>query len=271
METRERVMDDRSLKPAPGERLVLRGPQPFGRSGVLCSMATGDHRELLAETAVTMAAYGRRHGWDVLLSCENLASGRPAAWSKVPLVQELLTGYDFVFWIDADAIIVDLDRYVLDEVSDDADIWFAWHSQDRDPNAAVVNTGVFLARSTPFTVGLFDEVWRSEAFINHNWWENAAMINLLGCSLEPPYERVRESAWDDRIGKLDLAWNSVPGYCESPDPVINHHARANRREFGRRLASMSADRKATVAAYPADFHQARSSMIPVLGRLLGRH
>jgi hypothetical protein len=236
-----------SLLPPVGGRLVVAGStRPDGIAPVICSMATGRHRELMAESVPTMLAYAQRHGWSVVLTSEELEPSRPASWSKVKLIQELIASYDFVFWVDADAIIVDLARDLLAEVGDDADAWFARHPQAYDADAAVLNAGVFLVRTSPFAKDLLQAMWDAEQFVDHNWWENAALLDLLGYSLDPPYAKVRESDWESRIGVLDLAWNSVPGYCESPRPAVKHHARSDHDDFGRRLASMAADREATL-------------------------
>jgi hypothetical protein len=232
-------------------------------------MAVGRHRELMAEAAPTLLAYARRHGWSLVLSSEILEPARPAAWTKVKLIQQLTSQYAFVLWIDADAIVVDLARDILAEVDADADVWFARHPQAYDPDAAVLNTGVILARSSPFANALLDAVWNSEQLIEHNWWENAALLDLLGYSLESPYPQLRTTKWQQRIGGLDLAWNSVPGYCESPHPAINHHARSDHDDFGRRLLAMSADRLATIKAYPSDF-PSEHSVSERLRRLIKR-
>jgi hypothetical protein len=232
---------------------------------VICSLATNRHRELLAEAAPTTVAYAARYGWDVVLSSESLTE-RPASWAKVVLVRELMQRYEYVFWVDADAIIVDLSRDLLAEIDDSADVWFARHPQERDPDATVLNAGVFVVRSSPFAESLFATVWEAERFVDHNWWENAALLDLLGFSLEPPFEQVRDTGWLDRIGELDLAWNSVPGYCESPTPALNHHARSDHDDFGRRLAEMRADREATIARFPEAFGPAQRIRTALLRR-----
>ena len=242
-----------SLVPPPGQRSLIAQATRDRPVGVICSLATGRHRELLAESAPTMSAYAHRHGWDVVLSSEDLEPARPASWAKIRLIRELLPRYDHVFWVDADAIIVDLDRDVLAETDADSDIWFARHPQERNPDATVLNAGIILARSTGFVEQLLGKVWEATEFIDHNWWENAALLDLLGYSLDPPYLRVRESAWEERIGELALAWNSVPGYCEADHPALNHHARSDHDDFGRRLAAMAQDRRSVVARWPADF------------------
>jgi hypothetical protein len=249
----------RNLLPVDGGRATIeRSPVGLARpKGVICSLATGRHRELLAETAPSMAAYAQHHGWDLVLSSEHL-SDRPPSWSKLVLVQELTQRYEYVWWIDADAIIVALDRDILAEVGGEADIWFARHPQDRDPDATVLNAGVFLARSGAFTRDLFQSMWDQEQFIEHNWWENAALLDLLGYSLEAPFSKLRETDWDGRIGTLDLAWNNVPGYCESPTPAVNHHARSDHDDFGLRQRAMSNDREGVMVAYPTLFEHLRS-------------
>jgi galactosyl transferase GMA12/MNN10 family len=241
-----------SLVPQPGERMTIAHPDRDRPAGVICSLATGGHRRLMAESAPTMQAYALRHGWDVVLSCEELTE-RPPSWAKVVLIRELLQTYDHVFWVDADAIIVDLERDVLAETSDSADAWFARHPQERDPNATVLNAGIILVRASDFAQALLGAMWDATQFVDHNWWENAALLDLLGYSLEPPYARLRSSDWDARIGELPLAWNSVPGYCEAEHPALNHHARSDHDNFDRRLAAMAADRRSVIARWPADF------------------
>ena len=249
------------LMPPVGGRTVVAAPSGHHHA-VICCLATGRHRELMAQSVPTMAAYAQRHDWSVVLTSEPLNGERPPSWGKLQLIRELMDTYEYVFWVDADAIIVDLDRDLLAEVDTaHSDIWFARHPQDRDPSATVLNAGVFVVRSTDWSRRLLTEVWNAEQFIDHNWWENAALLDLLGYSLEPPFAKVRESDWESRVGGLDLAWNSVPGYCESPTPVVNHHARSDHDNFERRLDDMAADRRATRARFPADFPADPSSDI----------
>jgi hypothetical protein len=248
------------LFPKPNDRVAAAVEPGAGYPvGVICSLATGRHRELLAETAPTLFAYGFVHHWDVVISSEDLADGRPPAWAKVSLMSELLKRYEYVLWIDADALIVDLNRDLLAEVVDDSfhDVWLARHPQERNDAAQVPNAGVFLARSSPFARALLEEIWSLEEYVEHNWWENAALVDLLGQSLEPPYPVVRSTAWQERVGILDLAWNSVPGYCESPTPAINHHARSDHDDFGLRLSQLRADRVEAMQRFPDAFNRVR--------------
>jgi galactosyl transferase GMA12/MNN10 family len=225
-----------------------------GSSRVIVSLALGDHRRMLALSAATFEAYARRFGWDLVLSTEPLAPERPGSWSKIPLLQQLLERYELVWWIDADAVIVDLEPDIAAAVHPGADVYLVAHAQGRDELAVVPNAGVMLLRRSPFTRDFLDAVWASEQHIDHNWWENAAVIELLGQSLVPPFPVVDPtSRWRDRVDQLDLCWNSVPGYCESSSPVVNHHGRADHDDFGRRVAAVLADVLDTAERYPDEF------------------
>lgn len=247
-----------AIVPAAGTRRTA----SFARHprAAICTLATGTHRRFLDVTVPTLDAYARHHGWASVISSEHLAPERPASWSKLRLVQELLGEFEFVFWVDADAIVVDIERDILDEVEPDADLWYASHPQERDPDATVLNAGVFLARSSSFTTEFIDLIWSAEQYIEHNWWENAALLDLLGYSLEPPYPQTVVSPRQERIGELSLDWNSVPGYCESENPAINHHARSDHDDFDRRVAELEHDLHQTRRRFPTMFAEWNASL-----------
>lgn len=242
-----------SMIPAMGQRKVRQHGRSDDPSVAVCTLATGSHRELIRHTVPTLDAAARRHGWTIVVSCEELGQGRPASWAKLRLVGELLSDHDYVFWVDADALIVDLNRNVVDEVTQDADIWFATH-RSHDMEFGVLNAGVFLARQSAFVFELIEAMWACEEFIDHNWWENAALLHLLGYSLVPPFERLHESSWSGRIGDLGADWNSVPGYCEQPTPALNHHARADHDDFAQRVEALRIDLQMVRRRFPADFN-----------------
>jgi hypothetical protein len=254
--------------PPDGQRTVVRARRKRARLAV-CTLAVGRHRELLAESVPTLAASARLHGWDLVVSSEDLAEGRPTSWAKVRLLAELLADYEYVWWVDADALIVDPKADVLAEVAADCShhAWFAHHAQEHDDRASFPNAGVVLIRRDPRSTALLDAMWGCEHLIDHNWWENASLIELLGRSLEPPYLQVSESPWSTGIGRLDLRWNSVPGYCESPFPVVHHHARADHDDFERRRQAMEDDRLTVLRRYPEAFSErSAASRLRLRGR-----
>jgi hypothetical protein len=70
---------------------------------------------------------------------------------------------------------------------------------------------------------MLGRVWSSEHLIEHPWWENAALLEILGYELEPVARLVEHREEMDRVKLIDPAWNSVPyGNPPARRPRINH-------------------------------------------------
>jgi len=206
---------------APNSRTLVHRASHGHPRGVICSLATGTHVHLLSIAAPTLVAFGERHGWDVVLSTEeDLCQGRPAPWAKIPLIRQLLEEYDLVWWIDADAIIVDASKDVRDEMAEDKDLFLVEHLFEW-PHQHAANTGVMVWRSTDWSRDLLDATWANEKYTYHYAWENVALIEILGYSIWPFFHR-EPTKWMERVQLLGVEWNSV-WTDPSPAPRINHH------------------------------------------------
>jgi len=229
-------------------RVVAAHGAPRGHSHVVCSLATGTFAELLDIAAPTFDAWAREQGYDLVLSTEHLDAARHPSWSKLALVEELLEQYEVVIWLDADTVVVRFDE-PMPEPGEGQVIALSHHHQAHDRAHPVANAGVFAIRRGADATALL-AAWRAdpERLQDHNWWENAAFLRLLGHSLEPPFEVIEPSPWVSKVRSLDLRWNSVPGYCEARDPVIVHHARAEHGDNQRRIEGMSVDAAVALAS-----------------------
>lgn len=201
---------------------------------VVCSVGAGAHAELLEISAETFRVFADRHGYDVVLRTELLAPDRPAAWSKVVLMRELVDEYDFLFWVDADAAIVDASRDVLDDCRRGRFLSVVAHHYD---GQVVPNLGVVGLRSGRRARRFLELLWADTRYLDHKWWENAAALELLGYEFEP-VRRVRRSSWHRRTTFLPREWNSIAA-DPSPRPRINHYPG---RSHEHRLERLTADR-----------------------------
>jgi len=183
--------------------------------------------------------YADLHGMDVLLM-DNVLSDRPAPWKKILVIKELFArGYEFVFWIDADAIFVDFTRSIESVIEAGKNLYLVKHKIDTND---VPNSGVFLIRNTVWSHAFLDAIWEKREYIHHKWWENAAIIDILGY-----HSLLRETQPDifnaDILAKikwLGPEWNSLPGICEAEHPIIKHYA-ARPQDF--RISNMTNDAK----------------------------
>jgi hypothetical protein len=208
----------------PGQRQRIYKAADGGRRAI-CSLATGSFVELLGVAAATFEPYARYWGWDLVLSTEDLADGRPAPWGKIPFIRDLLSEYDWVLWLDADTVIVDLARDVFEMVEPDKDVYLVEHVLNFSGDARAANTGVMLLRAGEWTNELLRRTWENDAFVHHGWWENAALLDVLGYEIgaESTSKLTTPGPLMERVKLIDPAWNSIWAF-DLPHPVITHHA-----------------------------------------------
>lgn len=117
-------------------------------------------------------AYAAQHGYAFVGERTRPDPARPAAWSKIELTRRHLPHYDWAFWTDADSLIMN-DAIKLESfVETEADLII---TQDHSG----LNAGHFLIRSTAWSARFLDEVYTQVQFLDHPWWEQAAMTYVL--------------------------------------------------------------------------------------------
>jgi hypothetical protein len=133
-----------------------------------------------------------------------------------------------MIWIDADTVLVD-DRHDLSLLPIRARplALVAPHDHEQNDGQALANMGVTAVRSCQFTRRLFDRLWGMTRYVDHKWWENAALLDLLDFDLScEPMARSKRNRIGHRIRWLDIAWNSI--YLHpSPSPIIKHYPGAS--------------------------------------------
>jgi hypothetical protein len=157
-------------------------------------------------------------------------SDRPVSWNKILIIQKLLEeGYDFVFFIDADAIFVRFDEDIADEIESDKDLYLVKHGvwEGYAPNA-----GVLLIRNSAWSKKMLSEVWCMENYINTVLQENGALLDYLGLLNDLPLSYrafVFKDGWNPpnaellkKVKWLDAKWNNIPGLIRIQNPIINH-------------------------------------------------
>lgn len=188
-------------------------------------------------SATTLGWYASRYGFDIHIE-RNLKCDRPAAWTKVILLQSLLDqDYDFILWVDADALFVRFTHDIRNEIVNGKDLFLVCHKIRKpiQPGAwlglDVPNTGVMLLRNGDWSRWFLNALWDRVEYVNHQFWENAAALEVMGYHFVVDGSKRNDPVKSvlDHIGWLDPAWNSVPGIYESRIPIIHHYAGCSQR------------------------------------------
>jgi hypothetical protein len=181
----------------------MRGPAPrTGNRKAIASIGVGGHERLLRLASRSFGPFARRHGYDLHLHTATVDPSRPVPWSKIPILQDLLSRYEQVVWLDSDLVIVD-PREDLPAPR------FMTLVEHETKEGRMPNSGVWVLRSGADARRFLDEVWAQTDLIAHKWWENAAICRLLGYSLDPVGPGAR-TEWLAQTEWLDPRWNSIP-------------------------------------------------------------
>ncbi len=155
---------------------------------------------------------------------------RPHGWLKIELIRAALEeNFDFLLWMDVDAVVLRKDVDIRTAAVDAADLQMAWHGPETSeimPADFVphFNSGVMLIRVTDWSRAFFERVWEIGQ-LRHPWFDQATILHALGyddcLGLGPdrPDEPDRS-----RLARLDTIWNSIPGIAIAPDPIVHHYA-----------------------------------------------
>lgn len=180
-------------------------------------------------TSSIMLKYAQRWGMDFCSSKqEDLAEGRPPAWGKIRLLQKVLPNYDWVLWIDADAIIIDFTQDLREFIDNSYSIVL---SAENLPEGLTINTGITWYKNDTITKSILAETWKREDCIHHSWWEQGGMIEVLK----------ENSVFSDSVKKIDThPINVKPSELKNGD-IIAHIAGGSanpdyKAEIMRRLA-----------------------------------
>lgn len=146
----------------------------------VCTLAIGEEYKLAVEPSQqTKRDYCSLHGYDYIDDESVYDKSRPIAWSKLLLIKKYLPKYDYVVWIDADAIIMDLTQKLEDKIylMDDKDLMVI-------SDFYQINSGVIFVKNTPKALEFIDTWYNKEEYINVGDWDQAALINMYKNKLD---------------------------------------------------------------------------------------
>jgi hypothetical protein len=210
----------------------------------IITYAEGAHEELLDVALPTYRKFAEIHGYDLCVTRDH-ASDLPPAWNKVPLLLDALRHYQEVVWFDCDLVVVDASEDFPPLYPDrDKSLGGGIHSLVRhfESCSEVPNSGVW--RVTPLVIPLLQQMMTLEVFRDHGWWEQAALMTLMGYTVPPQGSDFRDThcrcvqptKWSKNCQWMRLCWNSHPNY-RADKPRIVH---CSYRDMQQRLEVMRA-------------------------------
>ena len=174
---------------------------------VLCSFGFGEHSKLLRLSTPTLYTYAQNHNYDLFLPNIDYFSSdtktRHPSWWKIELISNLFREYDQVLWIDADVIICRFEHDIFTEVISEHDMGVVVHQTN---DGYVPNCGVWALNKS--CTKWLNSLWNYNSFHRSRcWWEQAAMLYLLGVDPDKTYIDTPPSQDNISWTALDYLWN----------------------------------------------------------------
>jgi hypothetical protein len=169
----------------------------------IISYAEGDeHKELAGMTWPLMQAYADLCGAEFVGFSAAPDIPRHPSWKKLACIADALVAFDEVLWLDTDVVVATQEN-IFDEIPEGKiQATVEHHSQE----GHIPNMGVWLCRKAmaPWLV----VAAMQDQCVDHKWWEQAAMMHLMGYSCEDGQcRRLREPRLQSLTHYLDERWN----------------------------------------------------------------
>jgi hypothetical protein len=183
------------------------------QSLILTGWSGATHTAMAQHTAPLMEAYAQRHGHDFISL--SLIGDRPASWQKLPAMYAALKAYDAVCWIDVDVVIAWPGADIIAELQPGTCQAVVEHLTEC---GRVPNCGVWVVSKAMRPT--LRQAWvDGSEFVHHPWWEQAAMMRLMGYVVEPgPHGKLDSpTRLYGQTTFLRPEWNHHPGDVNKPD------------------------------------------------------
>ena len=138
-----------------------------------------DYKKAMEPGLQSKREYAKRHGYDFHTDGEDVWDrDMPIPWSKFNFILKYLDDYDYLFWSDADVILLNqelkLEDHVFPHLPANKDILWTFDA------CGHYNNGHLLIRGKSAWVrNYFQRCLQQKDLLYHIWWDNAAMIRLF--------------------------------------------------------------------------------------------
>tara|TARA_B100001175_G_scaffold315109_1_gene325940 strand:- start:912 stop:1724 length:813 start_codon:yes stop_codon:yes gene_type:complete len=198
------------------------------------------YSEVGNKTKETFKKYAEIQGYNF----ENITmpnSGRPPAWNKIRILMDemIKKEFEFLMWIDADAFFNNYDIDIANEIEQEKEIYMVKHYcevhkgsiyQNTKLTILRINTGVLLMKNSEHNLKFLQKVWDKKEYINHQWWEQAAIMDVMNfkSELNGNLNDNKGNYYLEKVKFISNNWNSIPSNLdlglEKQDPIIIHLA-----------------------------------------------
>ena len=158
--------------------------------------------------------YCEKYNIDIIVSHTNKYFRRHSAWARLPLILDNIEHYDYLIWIDADALLYNDATNIIDIIKDNIDYNFIFSNDIGNNN---INTGIFIVKSSQYSID-FLKTWAYDNELYENnpypgWWEQGVLIDMFNQNILD----IKRNSVSLEYGTLQHFYeNELSGFSKKP-------------------------------------------------------
>lgn len=172
--------------------------------------------------------YADKHGYAFVARSREFAQQairpdqRRTVWGKIDAIQKVLPKYDWLFWLDMDAVVMNNEQSVEDLLEHVKTNYYKGNQFDQDIDFVIVrpgtdkmiNAGVFLIRNTAWSLQFLEQVQnRQEWYKQGPSYEQGAMWDVMRQE-----ENRKRTLFLDRENHI---FNTFPKFYQDGDFIVH--------------------------------------------------
>ncbi len=174
---------------------------------LLIQQAAGEFCAMLNLSYRRHAEYVRRHGLDFWCIHGEPQTTRPCVWNKILLIRQALDlQYPLIIWLDADTLIIRLEKDLRAACTEFSCIGMCRHPLPWGDQPWHFNAGIIFVRNCELAREFFGRIWKAGPS-NHPWDEQA---RIMECVHQLPAA----------VQALSNKWNATEGMTPMQKPII---------------------------------------------------
>lgn len=176
-------------------------------SNIITSFGFGEAKSLLDLTYPSYKSYANKYNYKLYCPDKNFFSKKikekPYSWWKIELIEILLKEYENVIWIDADILIVDESKNILNDLYTKKDTHMGLVVHDTKLGK-IPNCGLWALNQR--SLNWISDIYKfdNRSSLSNYWWEQAALMSMMKFNFKKNPIKIPDS--------FNFSWTSLPYY-----------------------------------------------------------
>ena len=180
--------------------------------GAVLQSVCNNYEEIISLTSPINKKYAEHYGAEYILHQQAHDHDRHPAWNKIYSTLDLMRSgkYDYILFLDGDAVVIDITRNIFDLAKDDTDILLHLCSDGKREKELDCNSGVFLIKSDRLMIRFLEKVLHDPAlegdyyYKGRNWEQT--VIQYEFAQNVPYYKKIVKIYNRDAFNHFDGDW-----------------------------------------------------------------